>query len=156
MVLLTGGISVGDYDFVLQAVTACGVSKLFHKVKQRPGKPLYSGIKNNKIIFGLPGNPASVLTCFYNYVVAAIECMTGQQNIIPRKWLPLSKGVSKKLKFMQFLKASFNDQNVTPLPAQESFRLSSFSMANCLIVLPEEKLEFEEGESVEILILPYL
>jgi molybdopterin molybdotransferase len=55
VVLLTGGISVGDYDFVLQAATECGVEKLFHKVKQRPGKPLYFGKKNNKLIFGLPG-----------------------------------------------------------------------------------------------------
>ena len=73
VVLLTGGISVGDYDFVLQSATECGVEKLFHKIKQRPGKPLYFGKKESKLVFGLPGNPSSVLTCFYQYVIAAME-----------------------------------------------------------------------------------
>ena len=156
LILLTGGVSVGDYDFVVEAANACGVKQLFHKVKQRPGKPLYAGTKDKKIIFGLPGNPASVVTCFYNYVISAIECMTGQKNLIQKKWLPLSNPVNKKVKLTQFLKAVYNDQQVTPLPAQESFRLSSFSLANCLIVLPEEKLDFTEGEMVETLVLPYL
>jgi molybdopterin molybdotransferase len=52
VVLVTGGISVGDYDFVLQAAIECGVEKLFHKIKQRPGKPLYFGKKENKLVFG--------------------------------------------------------------------------------------------------------
>src|SRR4030095_9178774 len=73
VVLLTGGVSVGDYDFVAQAATACGVKKLFHKIKQRPGKPLYFGKKEQKLVFGLPGNPSSVLTCFYMYVIPALE-----------------------------------------------------------------------------------
>src|SRR6188768_4530515 len=51
VVLLTGGISVGDYDFVLQAATECEVEKLFHKIKQRPGKPLYFGKRGNKLVF---------------------------------------------------------------------------------------------------------
>jgi len=156
LILLTGGVSVGDYDFVVEAANACGVKQLFHKVKQRPGKPLYAGIKDKKVVFGLPGNPASVLTCFYNYVITAIECMTGQKNLIQKKWLPLSNAVNKKVKLTQFLKAVYNNHQVIPLPAQESFRLSSFSLANCLIVLPEEKLDFTEGEMVETLVLPYL
>jgi len=156
LILLTGGVSVGDYDFVVEAANACGVKQLFHKVKQRPGKPLYAGMKDKRIVFGLPGNPASVLTCFYNYVITAIECMTGQKNLIQKKWLPLSNAVNKKVKLTQFLKAVYDDHQVIPLPAQESFRLSSFSIANCLIVLPEEKLDFTEGEIVETLVLPYL
>ena len=156
LILLTGGVSTGDYDFVVEAANVCGVKQLFHKVKQRPGKPLYAGTKENKIVFGLPGNPASVLTCFYNYVITAIECMTGQKNLVQHKWLPLSNAFNKKVKLTQFLKAVYNDQQVSPLPAQESFRLSSFSIANCLIVLPEEKLDFMEGEMVETLVLPYL
>jgi molybdopterin molybdotransferase len=139
LILLTGGVSVGDYDFVVEAAEACGVEQLFHKVKQRPGKPLYAGIKNNKVVFGLPGNPASVLSCFYNYVVTAIECMTGQRNLISKRWLPLSSPFYKKIPFTQFLKAQCNEEKVTILSAQESFRLSSFSIANCLVVLPEEK-----------------
>jgi molybdopterin molybdotransferase len=156
LIILTGGVSVGNYDFVVKAAEACGVEQLFHKVKQRPGKPLYAGTKNNKIIFGLPGNPASVLSCFYNYVVTAIECMTGQKNILQKKWFPLSTSFIKKIQLTQFLKAYCDGVKVTILSAQESFRLSSFSAANCLVVLPEEKFDFEEGQMVETLLLPYL
>ena len=156
LILLTGGVSVGNYDFVVKAAEACGIRQLFHKVKQRPGKPLYAGIKSNTIIFGLPGNPASVLSCFYNYVVTTIENMTGQKDLISKKWVPLSKPFSKKIPLTQFLKAQCDHEKVTILSAQESFRLSSFSIANCLAVLPEEKFDFAEGELIETLLLPYL
>lgn len=156
ILLLTGGVSVGDYDFVVKAADACGINQIFHKVKQRPGKPLYAGVKNNQIIFGLPGNPASVLSCFYNYVTIAIQCMTGRNSLTEKRWFPLATSFNKKITLTQFLKAYHDGQTVTPLTAQESFRLSSFSSANCLIILPEEKLDFAEGELVETLLLPYL
>jgi len=156
LLLLTGGVSVGKYDFVLQAAEACGVKQLFHKVAQRPGKPLYAGIKNEKIIFGLPGNPASVLSCFYNYVFVAIEELTGRKNLLERKQVRLLQDVNKKISLTQFLKAIYTVEGAMPLQAQESFRLSSFSIANCLVVLPEEAREYKEGETVEILCLPYL
>ena len=82
--------------------------------------------------------------------------MTGQKELVKRIRLPLSTAVNKKVTLTQFLKAVYNDDRVTPLSAQESFRLSSFSIANCLIVLPEEKSDFMEGEMVETLVLPYL
>ena len=66
---------MGDYDYVRQAADQLGVQCKFHKVKQKPGKPLYFGTKGNKIIFGLPGNPASVVSCFYEYVLPAIRFM---------------------------------------------------------------------------------
>lgn len=156
LILLTGGVSVGKYDFVVQAAEACGVKPIFHKVAQRPGKPIYAGKKENKIVFGLPGNPASVLTCFYNYVVTALESLTGRKEILQRKLLTLADDYSKKINLTQFLKAIYNQDSVTPLSAQESFRLSSFSLANCLIILPAEKMEFKKGEQVETLLLPYL
>ncbi|MBB1286595.1 molybdopterin molybdotransferase MoeA [Flavisolibacter sp. BT320] len=156
LILLTGGVSAGDYDFVVQAAEECGVEKLFHKVAQRPGKPLYAGSKEGKMVFGLPGNPASVLTCFYNYVVASIEACTGRKALLERRQLPLLSAFSKKIALTQFLKASASPNGVTPLGAQESFRLSTFSVANCLIVLPEEARDYREGDMVDVLLLPYL
>ncbi|GAA4747300.1 molybdopterin molybdotransferase MoeA [Flavisolibacter ginsenosidimutans] len=156
LVLLTGGVSVGKYDFVLQAAKACGVKQLFHKVAQRPGKPLYAGTKGKKIVFGLPGNPASVLSCFYNYVTVTIEEFTGRKNLLERKQVRLQQDFKKKISLTQFLKAVYTADGALPLQAQESFRLSSFSIANCLVVLPEEAREYKEDETVEILCLPYL
>lgn len=156
LILLSGGVSVGNYDFVVQAAEACGITQLFHKVAQRPGKPLYVGKKGRKLVFGLPGNPASVLSCFYNFVVVAIEQLTGRKSFLERRQLPLLSNFSKKIELTQFLKAYYTNDGVTPLSAQESFRLSSFSVANCLLVLPEKKREFTTGDMVEILVLPYL
>jgi molybdopterin molybdotransferase len=155
IVLLTGGISVGDYDFVLQAADRCGVSALFHKVKQRPGKPLYFGKKGEKIIFGLPGNPASVLTCFYRYVIAAMEQLSGHDFGLHSIKAPLGKSYRKVAGLTHFLKGTFDGQVATPLDAQESYRMQSFARAGCLIELEEEEVDCREGSMVTIHFLPF-
>jgi len=154
VVLLTGGISVGDYDFVLQAATKCGVEKLFHKVKQRPGKPLYFGKKNNKLVFGLPGNPSSVLTCFYQYVIPAIEKLSNRKRLLKIVRAPLSRPFQKTALLTHLLKGIYDGNTVTPLDAQESYRLSSFATANCLIQVDEEITACKEGEFVTVYLLP--
>ncbi|MEM6831100.1 MAG: molybdopterin molybdotransferase MoeA, partial [Bacteroidota bacterium] len=77
ILLLSGGISVGEYDFVKKALEENGVEEVFYKVFQKPGKPLFFGRKENKCVFGLPGNPASSLTCFYVYVLPLLQKMAG-------------------------------------------------------------------------------
>jgi molybdopterin molybdotransferase len=154
VVLLTGGVSVGNYDFVPEAAAACGVTTLFHKLKQRPGKPLYVGRKGNKWVFGLPGNPSSVLTCFYEYVLVALEELMQLPPVLKTIQVPLSKSYSKNVAFTFFLKGYYDGQTVAPLDSQESYRLRSFAMANCLLCLPEEKMEFTEGEEIEVHLLP--
>jgi molybdopterin molybdotransferase len=151
LVLITGGISVGDYDFAAKALGECGVEKIFHSVKQKPGKPLYFGTRGSVLVFGLPGNPSSVLTCFYEYVLESIEGMMGmKEHYIKKMHLPLTKTFVKKPGLTHFLKAVYHEGRVTPLDAQESYKMRSFALANCLIVLPEEKNEFEINETVEV------
>jgi len=154
VVLLTGGISAGDYDFVLQSTKECGVEELFHKVKQRPGKPLYFGQKADKLVFGLPGNPSSVLTCFYQYVTLALEKLSRRKRILPTLRVPLSKAVQKAAGLTHFLKAFYDGRTVAPLDAQESYRLSSFAIANCLIQVDEEVTSLKEGDMVDVYLLP--
>ena len=154
VVLLTGGISVGDYDFVLQAATECGVTKLFHKIKQRPGKPLYFGKKQNKLVFGLPGNPSSVLTCFYQYVIPVLEKLSKRKIGLTTIKGPLAKAFQKNTGLTHFLKGFYNGKTVVPLDAQESYRLSSFAKANCLIQIDEDITSLKEGELVDVYLLP--
>lgn len=154
VVLLTGGISAGDYDFVLQAASNCAVTKLFHKIKQRPGKPLYFGKKENKLVFGLPGNPSSVLTCFYEYVLIALAILTNQKINLKTINAPLEKPFSKTNALTHFLKGFYNAEKVTMLDAQESYRLSSFAKANCLIKINEEQTQCAAGQMVEVHLLP--
>jgi molybdopterin molybdotransferase len=153
LIIITGGVSVGDYDFVRQAADRAGIHCKFHRVKQKPGKPLYFGTKENKIVFGLPGNPASVISCFYEYVLPAVRFMLHlpQEELLSAKL----KDDYKKVKGLsQFLKAYFADGEVEILEAQESYRLRSFSRANCLVALDENRLTYDKGEMVTVRLLP--
>lgn len=150
VVLLCGGVSVGDYDFVLRASMNCDVEKIFHKVKQRPGKPLYFGKKEKKLVFGLPGNPSSVLTCFYEYVVDALGMIMKKKSFIKIAKAVLQNEYTKIDGLTFFLKGWLENDAVTALDAQESYRLSSYAMANCLIELDENRIIYKAGEEVEV------
>jgi len=154
VVLLTGGVSVGDYDFVIEASKRCGVQQVFHKVRQKPGKPLYFGKKDRKIVFGLPGNPSSVLSCYYNYVLPCLKLLSKKEDRVIEVTAELAHSYKKAAGLTHFLKGIYASGKVSLLTAQESFRLSSFAQANCLICMDEEKMEFAAGESVQVLLLP--
>jgi molybdopterin molybdotransferase len=78
VLVLSGGVSAGRFDLVPAALAACGVRKVFHQVAQRPGRPLWFGAHaGGAIVFGLPGNPVSVLVCLSRYVLPALAAMTG-------------------------------------------------------------------------------
>ena len=154
LVLLTGGISVGDFDFVRKAADLNGVDCHFHKVKQRPGKPFYFGSKGSRMVFGLPGNPASVITCFYEYVLPAIEQMMGRTRPAPLLTASLREPFRKVEGLTQFLKGYLENGQVSILAAQESYRLRSFGEANCLVRLDEKRVQYEKGETVELRIIP--
>jgi len=154
VVLLNGGVSVGDYDFVTEVANTCGVEEKFHKIKQKPGKPLFFGTKENTLVFGLPGNPSSSLTCFYEYVLPTLEKVMGLHSSVTETAAIVTHDYPKPAGLTHFLKAFYSNGKVTPLHAQESFRLHSFAQANCFIVLPEESLGCKENDKVTIHLLP--
>jgi molybdopterin molybdotransferase len=151
LVIATGGISVGDYDLVKKSMDNCQVETVFYKVKQKPGKPLFFGKQGSTLLFGLPGNPSAVLTCFYEYIVPVLEKMGGNPG--PSKRVAqktLTEGFSKKAGLTYFLKGKVEGKEVAPLHAQESYQMSSYALADCLIVLEEDKTEYLKGETVSI------
>lgn len=154
IIVLTGGVSVGDFDFVAKAAEHAGVNTVFHKIKQKPGKPMYFGTYENKFIFGLPGNPASALTCFYEYIEPAVKKMMGSASAVQIIKAPITEMYKKPPGLTHFLKANFDGLLAIPLDAQESFRLKSFAIANALIVIDEETTEVSKGDFVEIHLLP--
>ncbi|MDO9373985.1 MAG: molybdopterin molybdotransferase MoeA [Ferruginibacter sp.] len=154
IVLLTGGVSVGDYDFVLEASNLCGIDTLFHKIKQRPGKPLFFGRKEKKLVFGLPGNPSSVLTCFYQYVIPALQEFSRRKNPVQIINVPSVSGYQKPSGLTHFLKAIYDGKTISLLGAQESYRLSSFAQANCLVELEEDTVLVSAGDIVQIHLFP--
>lgn len=176
LVLLTGGVSVGDYDFVPKAAAAAGVEPVFHKIKQKPGKPLFFGVRGNTspsseganaksdlgsvsqtVVFGLPGNPASVLTCFYQYVTLALEKLTGTRVSPVGCRAQLQSDYQKPAGLTHFLKADLRAPEheqvaatVYLMSAQESFRLSSFAVSNAIIEIPAETTAVEKGDWVTV------
>ena len=152
VLLLTGGISVGDYDYVRGALQEAGVTEIFYKIKQKPGKPLYFGKRGDKYVFAMPGNPASVFTCFHIYVKPFLLALTGAQDSFHEQTeATLLSPIKKKGKELTvFFKAVQTPQGVKPLEGQESYRMDSVAKANCLIEFPAEKDFLPQSETVKI------
>lgn len=155
VVLVSGGISVGDYDFVGKALKELEVIEHFYKVNQKPGKPLFFGKKDKNIIFALPGNPAASLSCFYIYVIAAIEKLSGNLNFKLNRIKALSKSdFVKKGDRAQFLKAIYKDGKVEILEGQNSSMLQTFALANALVYIADEDESIKINDEVEVILLP--
>ncbi len=155
VIIFSGGVSVGKYDFVRELFEKVGVETIFYKVEQKPGKPIYFGRYKGKIIFGLPGNPVSSLVCFYGYVYPAIRKMMGLYPIfLEEKTLSLLKEIRNKGGKVNFLRGMFYSNTVMPLKYQSSHMLSSFAKSNCLIVVPRNRKLLKKGEKVKVQILP--
>ena len=155
LILISGGISVGDYDFVGKALIELGTQQIFYKVKQKPGKPLFFGKLNSKPIFALPGNPASALSNFYLYVHPTLERLSGNINFSINKGIGILESVLKKKgDRAQFLKAHHENGKVTVLEGQSSAMLHTFATANVLVYIPWNRNKYEKGDIVEIIHFP--
>lgn len=152
VVLISGGISVGDYDYVKEALLKNGVTELFYKINQKPGKPLFFGKKENKLVFALPGNPASSLTCFYVYALPALKKLMGFDAIhLPEIKRKINSDFENTSGKTLFLKAFYDDEKVTVLESQSSAMLNTFSTANSLIVVPHDVTRLKAHQEVVIL-----
>jgi molybdopterin molybdotransferase len=155
LLLISGGISVGDYDFVNEVLKENNTTTLFYKIAQKPGKPLFFGKNNHTFIFGLPGNPGSALTCFYEYVYPCVRKLQGRKNLfLTTLFLPTEQDITKKKGLANFLKAQVSSSGVLSLEGQESFKMKSFTDANAFIYLPLEKENSIIGDMVEVHLLP--
>ena len=155
ILISSGGISVGDYDFVGKALRANGVREVFYKVKQKPGKPLLYGTSETCHVFALPGNPASALTGLYLYVYPAIYKMMGrEQSGLTRRKVRINQAYSKTTTMTHFLKGFVHDTEVELLENQSSAMLNSFAAANCLIQMEEGRTEWFPNDVVTVIMLP--
>lgn len=153
IVVLTGGISVGDFDFVKTVLEEIGVNETFYKVKQKPGKPLYIGTLNHQVFIALPGNPASVNTCFHAWVNPLIQQLNGGFTVSNYyNQLPigeLENSYQKKIGLTHFVKANVSHGKIKILTGQESFNLSTLNASNALVILPEDWENNDSGTSLK-------
>lgn len=159
LVILMGGVSSGETDHVRPALKELGVETLFWKVSQKPGKPIYFGKKGDTLFFGLPGNPAAVFTCFYEYVYPAIRCSMGfREPCLDAKFLPVQGAIEADPEKALFLKAKVGSSRgrsmVTALGGQSSHMISSLQGANGILVIPSNR-SVEQGGEALVHLLPY-
>jgi molybdopterin molybdotransferase len=158
VLLLVGGVSVGDSDFSKPILESLGVQRVFWRVSQKPGFPLYFGRKGKTLVFGLPGNPASAWVNFYEYVMPCLRAMRGLPTG-PRtmKAVLTTDGPHRGFKTL-FLKARFRKNagsiQADLLMGQGSHLLQSLAEGNCLAVVPSGKGRIKKGERIEIHPLP--
>jgi molybdopterin molybdotransferase len=156
VIVLSGGVSVGEYDHVKEAMSSIGIELLFWKVRQKPGKPLVFGLAGKSLVFGLPGNPVSSAVCFERYVRPAIRGLMGY-HAIQRERVPaiLVEPVKKRSGLYYFArgKMSYDKEGrviAWPTGPQGSNLYASVVLAECLIHLPEHLENPGKGTRVEI------
>lgn len=154
LVVTTGAVSMGRYDFVPDVLRECGASLRFHKLKMRPGKPLLFASAGRTLIFGLPGNPVSATVGARFFVDAAIRALSGLPNEVPLT-LPLTEDVQKKRGFAMFQKAVLRLSGdgrlgVHRLKGQESFKTAPLLAANAWAVLPEAAETLAAGTLIPV------
>jgi molybdopterin molybdotransferase len=154
-IITTGGVSMGKYDFIKDAITELGMEILIEKIKMKPGKPCIFGKKGNKLFFGLPGNPVSTLVSFIQFVRPALLRLMGSKRIDkPLVNAVLEGEIRKKPEREHFVRGYFTirDGNfyVNTTGPQGSGILRSMSIANCLIIIPIGVERVKDGDVVTI------
>jgi len=158
VVMLSGGVSMGDYDLVKPALGDLGAEILVEKVAMHPGKPTVFAKLGEKIVFGLPGNPVSVAVSFHLFARPALLKMQGASGVfLPRMRVYASRPVkgAPPRRSHQPAQLVIRDgrAEAEPLKWSGSSDLVAFMRADCLIVVPEDRQGLNEGELVEVISL---
>ena len=155
LIVTTGAVSMGRYDFVPDVLRAAGAQLRFHKLRMRPGKPLlFATGGEGTLVFGLPGNPVSSTVGARFFVDAALRAMTGRVPE-PALALPLAADARKKPGFSMLQKAAYamdaeGRLQVRLLQGQESFKTAPLLAARAWAVLPEEAAWLPAGTPVPV------
>ena len=156
LILTTGGVSVGDYDFIRPVALNLGFDQIFWKVKQKPGKPmLFAQLQRNDsshcYLLGLPGNPAAVYVGMQIYTATLLNALQGHKS--QPNWfnavLTHDLKMDARERFLR-MSASFEQSvlQVKSLSKQQSHMLSNLMQANCLVRIPAGK-SLKEGDIVQ-------
>jgi molybdopterin molybdotransferase len=156
VLVTTGGVSMGERDHLRPVLEGLGVREVFWRVRQKPGKPLYFGTREGKLVFGLPGNPASALVCFYVYVYPALRWLGGHADATLSEAVARVEGqIGGDDKRFQFLRGrSSEDGSVEALPGQGSHMVTALGQCDRLIVVPPGPAP-RSGRRLNTLLLPH-
>jgi molybdopterin molybdotransferase len=155
-VVLSGGVSVGDYDFVPAAVTAAGASTHVHGVAMKPGKPfLFATAPDSRLVFGLPGNPLSAATGLHEFVLPALRRMAGwaEADCRPLIHARLHEAIANKPGRQRYVLATLaweaSGPEVTPVDSQSSADLAAGARADGAVIVPADARGLDRGSLVD-------
>jgi molybdopterin molybdotransferase len=155
VLISSAGVSVGDYDFVKDALSDLGMEMVFWRVAMKPGKPLAFGTMNGKPVFGLPGNPAASMVSFEQFVRPSLLKMMGHRQLFrPVIEAVLKEDIRREPRKRHFIRASVSiekDDYVVAIPGAGG--LSAMIRANGWIVIPEDQEIVRAGEKVKVQLL---
>ena len=162
IIISSGGVSEGRYDFMISAIVELGFTLLVERIAMKPGKPCVFAHKGSTLYFGLPGNPVSSMVSFLLFVRPAMLAMQGakslQKPIIKALCLePIKRKIDGRTHFIRGILHFENGQaTVHTTGPQGSGILRSMALANCLIILPPDKLYVDKGELVDVQLINHL
>jgi molybdopterin molybdotransferase len=156
VIVLTGGVSVGKYDFVPEAVGRIGATVRFHGVAMKPGKPtLYATMPGNRHIFGLPGNPLSAMTAFYEFALPALRRMSAvpRDECRPSFRVAVASQITAKGGRVRFMLARlvWGDAGASAVPVEShsSSDLVAGGRADGVIAVPADARKLSAGSPVD-------
>jgi molybdopterin molybdotransferase len=159
VLVLSGGVSEGDLDLVPSILQQAGVECVFHKVKLRPGKPIWFGVRRAEarttVVFGLPGNPVSSLVCFRVFVTPTLQTIAGHQG--QRIWSPRDAELAGDFHLRGARptywpsRLDHETDSVVPLDWMGSSDPYPLARSNCLILFAQGDRTYRAGERVPVL-----
>ena len=151
IVLLTGGVSMGDFDYVPEIMQEIGIQILFKSIAVQPGRPTVFGVKDDKYIFGLPGNPVSSFVQFEMLVKPLIQKMIGNQDKKIELILPMGSDIQrKKTERKSFIPVSIRNGEVFPVEYHGSAHIHSYIFADGIVAIEKGVLSLKKGEKVYV------
>lgn len=148
VIILSGGVSKGKFDYIPGVLEKLGIKKVFHQVKQRPGKPLWFGRGENKTVFALPGNPVSTFLCFHKYIKPWIENGLGLKSNDIKAFLATDYTFKPDLTYFLQVKLETSEGKLMAIPdaGEGSGDFANLRVVDGFIELPSERNEFRKGE----------
>jgi len=150
IVILSGGVSMGKFDYVPPALEKLQVKKLFHKVQQRPGKPFWFGSHaKGTMVFAFPGNPVSTFMCFYRYFLPWLKASWQLKTNSSYAILNADFSFKPLLQYFLQVKLHINDKGellATPAEGNGSGDFANLLLTDAFMELPLEKTDFKKGE----------
>lgn len=154
LIITTGGVSVGDRDYIIPVAESLGVERVFWKVAQKPGKPIYFGQRGDRSLIGLPGNPGAVLIGLTLHVRTVLDVMEGAATpgaTFFSGTLTHDVKADAKRACLHRMRLEFSDDGrarLQPLPNQDSHMLSNLASADVLVHLPAQEQPHAAGSIV--------